>query len=611
MFKSLKKYILCLLILLVMAGTAFSSDDLQLTASVDKYYSNIGEPVTLTVSISGNVSNLPEPEIAGISDFNITYSGRSQNITLINGKMSSSISFTYILFPKKTGTYKIPVSINYKGTVYSANTIEVEVQKEKAYPTPSSSPVSTTEEPAQQGEGLFVTAEVDRKNPYIGEQVTLTFRFFCRAQLLSQPEYKAPDLKGFWVEDLNPQGHFYTTIDGKRYEVIEIKSALFPVTPGSLTIGPATVRCSVQNFSKSNDPFQDPFFQDYFSTNEVKVLNTDPIQIEALDLPKPAPSDFKGAVGQFQIEASFDKTEIPQNEPLTLTIKIKGTGNINSIIEPQLSEESPDFKNFKIYDTAVSDKVSKDNYIIGGSKEFKIILIPQKEGVFSLSPINFTYFDPQKGGYETIKSEPLKIKILKGNQTSNTNNPSDDKINGKTVKQLDVDVRYIKPTPIKLKNYTMDLANSPLYWVLYVFPFILVVGTFFYQYKKEKMLQNIVTIKSQRASKMAKSYLNEAKSYITKSKKVEFYTILQKSFLRYVSDKFSVSSQGMTIENIIELLSKKGIKPETIEKLKENWKDIEIARFAPKDSTSEEMKENYNNVLSLITIIDRECKNEK
>ena len=75
---------------------------------------------------------------------------------------------------------------------------------------------------------------------YVNEQITLTFKFYTKVNLLSQPQYSPPDTTGFITEDLPPQRNYYTIIDGERYYVSEIKTALFPTTSGKFVIGPAT-----------------------------------------------------------------------------------------------------------------------------------------------------------------------------------------------------------------------------------------------------------------------------------------------------------------------------------------------------------------------------------
>ncbi|RMD50379.1 MAG: protein BatD, partial [Ignavibacteria bacterium] len=58
---------------------------------------------------------------------------QSTSMQIINGKVSGSLSYSYVLRPQKTGTFTIgPGFINYEGKKYTTGTIKIKVVKGKA-----------------------------------------------------------------------------------------------------------------------------------------------------------------------------------------------------------------------------------------------------------------------------------------------------------------------------------------------------------------------------------------------------------------------------------------------------------------------------------------------
>jgi len=96
-------------ILLFLTSFAFASD-FQISASLDRNRSRLNEQAVLALTISGSSNNLPQPQLPGLTDFQIYNAGRSQNFTWINGKASASITYNFVLTPLREGHFVIPLS---------------------------------------------------------------------------------------------------------------------------------------------------------------------------------------------------------------------------------------------------------------------------------------------------------------------------------------------------------------------------------------------------------------------------------------------------------------------------------------------------------------------
>src|SRR5690606_34485260 len=89
-----------------------------------------GEQFRLSYILNEEGKDLRLPDIA---DFDVLFgpsTSTSFSQSTINGKTTSerSVTYTYILVPKKTGSFTIgPASINVKGSNYQSNSLSIEV----------------------------------------------------------------------------------------------------------------------------------------------------------------------------------------------------------------------------------------------------------------------------------------------------------------------------------------------------------------------------------------------------------------------------------------------------------------------------------------------------
>jgi hypothetical protein len=206
---------------------------------------------------------------------------------------------------------------------------------------------------------------VDKEEAYIEEQVTYTFRFYQGVDLFGADlRYSKPETTGFWTEDLPPQNQYYQVVGGRRYLVTEIKMGLFPTAVGTQTVGPASLR-----------------IEGFFSR---QTLETDSLTVQALPLSQEGrPADFGGAVGQYQVTAWRDKSEATVNEPVTLSFKVSGTGNVQTVPEPLW----PKLEGFRSYEAKSTTNTSIENYRVQGEKTFEKLFIPKEAGQYTIPPL--------------------------------------------------------------------------------------------------------------------------------------------------------------------------------------------------------------------------------
>ena len=587
-----KRIILIVVVFLCVLFTQLSfAENTRFTTSVDKTEVELDGQITLTISVSGDVKSIPQPQLPPLDDFTVYSAGRSHNFTYTNGRMSSSVTFNYVLLPRKPGKFTIgPAQIELEGKTYRTIPIEITVvNAKKSRPTsPPSSKERQKAKPQLQGKDLFIETMVNKKKAYVNEQITLTFRFYQGVRLFNNPEYTPPSLTGFWSEDLPPKRQYYQVINGRQYFVQELKTAVFPTSTGKLTIGGAELKCTEEDIDRffTRDPFAmfDRDLLSLFRQGKPRILRSKPIEIEVLPLPEIGkPENFTGTVGSYRLKVSVDKIEVEVGQPTTLKTKISGVGNIKSVGKPAI----PDLPDFRTYRSGSSENVSKKNYKVQGVKTYEEVLIPRKAGKYTIPPIEFSFFDPKAKSYKTLKTKPILLTVLPPAQASPTEMAQLSKQEiGKAVK----DIRYIKLSTSELEDQGDPLYKKPVFLLLQLIPLLAFAISWRYQKVREKLNSDIGYARQRRAHKSAKKRLKGAKKLISVKRSKEFYSEVARALLQYVGDKLNLPAYGLTKDQIESELSERGYKKEKIDNLVKVLELCDFARFAPGSSTEEEMK---------------------
>ncbi|MBI5574582.1 MAG: protein BatD [Elusimicrobia bacterium] len=587
-----------LLLLCLLFVTAKTNAEININASVDKNTVNFGDSIVLRVVVSGDVANIPKPELPVLTDFNVYSSGTSQNISFVNGQVSSSVTYNFILSPNKPGKFTIgAVNLTVAGKKYATTPINIEV-----LPSGSSSPQKQVNvlkpDISAENREIFITASLDKKRVFVNEAITYTFRFFTTRNLYSNPEYHPPNFTGFVVEDLPPQKSYQTIINGKRYNVIEIKTALFATSPGNYNLGAASLLASVRDFT--NDPFgnffDDDFFKGFFGVGKTVSVKSKPLDVEVLPLlSENKPANFLGAVGSYDIKSSADKSEVEANSPITLTVTISGEGNIKSILEPRF----PNIIGVRKYDTISTINISKSNYKVSGSKTFKTVIVPLNPGYLIIPEFEFSYFNPAEKEYKRIKSNSIKIKVKPSTGSTSAKLP----VTFSGINILEQDIRFIKMNiGKKSDNRTIFLVSD----IIFVISILIFLASFSYNRYNYFVSKNHSLIKSRRAFKEFEKSVN--KLLINCVKGEEFYGGIYESVIKYISDKTKTAVSGYTFSEMENILLKKNLDTENIKEIKEILENANFMRFAPSVKQSIDLKTEATKIKETVRNIERRWK---
>lgn len=603
----MKKHIIHLL-LWMLSILPISAQKINVQVSTTK--PSIGVPFEIAFHLNAIPQDFTPPSF---KDFEIISGpNQSQNIQFINGSLSQSFSISYVLIPKKEGSVIINAAkaIVNGQTIYSSP-ITLDVQKGNSNYSAQSPQRNTEQQEASANvskEDIFVRTSINKKQCYIGEQITLTQKIYTRIELRGIQNVKFPHLEGFWSKNQennrNIQLHI-ENIDGINYYVGEISTQyLFPQKSGKLTISPIEIECVVRKrSSRAPRDIWEQFFGVNAFEDHVITLKSQPINVEVLELPTAnKPSNFSGAVGtNYNFKTEINKTKIPANEALQLKITISGTGNIPLIDAPKINFP----QEFETYDPKVTENISTANGV-SGTKTFEYLIIPRQEGHYKLSDIQFSYFNPSTKNYVTIPSPEILIEVTPSTSTNNNTAQVYQQLK-QEIKAEDNDIHFIKLYPFSLSKKYRSFFNSTAHITFTLLPYLAMLAVFgFYQYQR-KQQSNWANFQQKRAQKIALKHLQLAEKTLKTGNTIEFYTAIIQALENYFKFKFKLQKSELSREKIKEIFKKYNISDELQKRYFDLMDTCELAKYAP--IASQQSPENlFTHTKQLITDFEQNIK---
>ncbi len=590
------------------------AQQIEFTASA-KSVVRVGERFQLQYSINAEGTGFRGPNIVDFNVISGPSTSTSSSVQIIGGQVTREISytFTYILAATKEGKFTIaPATINHGGRQYTSNPVAIEVTKGAA-----SSSGAGQQQSAEDEIDVFLRAEVSNNTPYLGEQITITYKLYFNNQISGHDGFqKISSFPGFWVKNLFPnQRDIPTTtevINGKQYNVAEVrKFALFPQRTGKIEIRPGetevTVRVRTEARRRSSDPFFDSFFNDPFFRGQHRDVNrqltSNSLTIDVKPLPtRDRPADFGGAVGRFSFRSEIDRQEVKANEPINIKITVQGSGNIELFELPKIAFP-PDFDVFDP-ETKLDVKVTPTG--VSGTRVFEYLVIPRNPGDFTIQPIAFSFFDPARNTYVVERSPEYRISVEQGDGTS-TVVTYGGAIRQEGIQVIGTDIRHIKLPPYQFQPIGTFFFRSKTYFLMLILPLLMLVLILIIWRKQMKKRSNVRLMKNLRATKVARKRLKIALQFMKNGKENEFYNEVARALWGFLSDKLNIPVAELSMENVRIKMNERNASEEAIKRFIETLNQTEFTRFAP-GNQSENMDKIYTGALEIISKIEKELK---
>ena len=609
--KGMRKKIFFSLIALLTNLTIFAQDA-SFTATAPKTVVQ-GSRFQLVYSINKEGSDLRVPNIPDFQILMGPTTSTSSQVSIINGQVSRSVnySFTYILRADKTGTFSIaPASIEADRKRIESNPVTIEVIEGEAATQQQQQQdnLGVTDEAALSDEDLFITMTANKTAAYQDEPILVTTRIYTRVNLEGISDIKNPELRNFIVEELDSQNDniqwTIQNIKGKTYRTgIFSQKVVYAQSSGKLYIEPTSIEFLVrQRSARQAQSIFDDFFDTYRTVK--RRVNSKGINIQVKPLPTPVPPTFSGIVGEVTMDVSASKTTASINDGITLKMVISGTGNLRLAKNPEIKYPV----DFDVFDPKTTNNITQTTQGGKGNRVVETLIIPRHAGTFEIPAVEYAYFNPATGRYQTLRSKPITINIERtGADEGATLAQAPLPTTRENVKYLGQDIRFIKTGTIRLKPVNTFLFGNSLFLLGYLVPLLLFALVYFLFQKRIKENANIQMVKTRKANKMALKRLKKSAIYLKKDDKEGFYDELTRALWGYISDKLTIPQSELTRDNARSILTSSNASDQTTADFLDILDTCEYARYAPQ-SDHHERDYLYKKAVETISKLESQLK---
>ena len=590
-FSSLVKLRDIFMISFCLLSLTFSAQEATLTAKVSK--NKLGLNQRLRIEFSINKQGGDDFSPPKFTNFKVV-GGPSQSVSQswVNGKVSFSQSYTYIIQPQKKGELTIgSARIKVAGKKILSEPIKIIVLDAVALPKNPNDPNYI----AQQN--IHLVAEISKSKPYVGEGVYVEYRLYVSKNITiyNAGVTEAPQYNGFWNQVIKINGYPLKKgkYNGEDYNYFVMQKALLvPTKTGKLTIDPMKMDIVIGVPTGRAD-----FFGNVITRNITREFSSARKNIRPRILPlEGKPANFNGAVGSFEFNVSLSKEVLKANESSQIKVAISGKGNLKLFELPEITTPIE----LEKYQPERKEKIKISASGISGIVSDLYTVVPQYKGKYKIPSVSFSYFNPKERKYHTINTDDFFVDVLEGKELK----PVVDK--NTLIKQAVIssgkNFRYIQKSRSFKPTKRNDFFKSNLFYILLLLPLLTIPIGIFIVKKNEERSNDFMGNKLRKAEKLAKKYLSEAQKQL--GKKEAFYEALERALHNYLKAKLGIETADISKEKITEILEKRNINSKTIHQFIDVLKHSDFARYSPVTNT--EMEKEFETAKQVIVALDKQ-----
>lgn len=366
-------------VILLMAVTTVNA---AVVASVDRGRIDLNESFTLKVTVDTAID--VEPDASALEqEFFVGSRSQLSNTTIVNGQITRSRTWSYILMARRAGDLVIPPII---------------IGGEQSEPVPIT--VSPQSNAAPGEADIFVVTEADYADSYVQAQILYTVKVY-RAVATRQPRLSEPDITGVdvLVEIAGEERSYESLLNGKSYNVVERVYALFPQESGEIDIGPARFEARVLRNGRISGR---------------KVFQSAPIRISVQPIPPP-PDDYPDAAWlpaksvTLTEEWSREPDSLPAGEPITRRLTVTALGQLSTqipIIDIDVSDH------VKVYPDKPELRVSAEAGGILAERTDQYAMIGVRTGDVAMPDLELPWWDIDDSVWKIATLPGQSISIL-------------------------------------------------------------------------------------------------------------------------------------------------------------------------------------------------------
>lgn len=607
-----RKTILCILlsIMAVVAMRAQVRFTVEAPATTD-----INSEIRIVYKIQGAVAT--NFEAPSFSDFEVLSGpavSQFSSMSSVGGRTvqaSQSTTWTYILFPKRKGSFKLsPASVRVGSKTYRTRSVTIKVDgsgKKQPYPSKGSSSAAGEEDLQPAGsrvtqKDLFLTVTTNKTTVYEQEPVVLTYRIHWKngVGLSGVTLRRKPALEPFLAQEVSLPGNLSPVVERRNgtlcRSAVNLQYVLFPQKVGTLTIPSALFEATViQRDLYGGDPVL-TFFNGGGNLS-VKVNRTTPdLPLKVLPLPSPRPAGFSGGVGRLQMSGELLTPQLKTNELCTYRITITGAGNMKMLEAPTVTFP----KDFDVYGPKTTDETELTAEGVAGKLIFDYTFVPQNVGRYTIPAVRLVYFDTEQRAYRTLTTASRTVDIAQGKRSS-----ADAR---RAIELARSDIRDIVGGPVTFRSAdAYYIFGTPTHVMLLAGVVVLFVATVWMLRFLRRRRVDGAAMRLRRAARSCSRRLRQASQLLEKGEIEPFYAALSGAMYDYAVDRFALLPSSSK-EAIRTSMLSCGVSDSSINSFMTVIDECEYARFAPEGGGVEGAKRLQHEAEAVLSSIEAALK---
>ena len=549
-----RRFLLCLGLTVGLASGAQAYD---IEFDVSPKHVELGKPVQVTFRFHG-IDNPPQPALSGVDGFQVLGNPRQEFRTMsAGGRTQRTVSWTYHLAPTRIGKLTIgPLNYTARGETKVLPQVTVSVV-----------------EPSTKQE-LFAEITSPTKEVYLHQTFDVVLSIYSRNvdlggdfRLSNMPDSRI-SFQQFHQETAEPEVR-----NKQLYTVKRFQSEARALASGTFTIAP-TVGVAVQTEKRRKRRSAFDFF---LGGPQVEYVQVTPNALDITVKPLPQegrPDSFSGAVGKFDFDVSAQPLEVSAGDPINVTMRIQGRGNIDTVSSP--STDLGDA--FRVYDAQLVDKQLNDRRD-RGAKVFEQVIIPRSDEVTEIPPFAFSYFDPEADSYRTIEQGPFPIQVAASAAASDVLQLQRER-EAAELQVLEEDIVYLKPAPDDwYKVERKAWYTGPAFLAAQLVPLLGCLIAWFGAKRRDDLSQDVARARRLQAPKAARAALAQARAALDQDDTGAFHEAVWEALSSYFGNRFNLSPGMISRQLVLAQLDGSSLPDADRKALGDLFEQCEMARF--------------------------------
>ncbi|MBS0651179.1 MAG: BatD family protein [Verrucomicrobia bacterium] len=454
----------------------------ELTASVSSTQVELTDRFSLYLTLKDS-SAKEAPDISVLKEHFLIHSHhKSTNTTIVNGKVSSNITWKLSLTPKMEGQLQIPpMSVNTTDGVLSTQPILLNVTK------------GADHQSNEDTLGLNMFVKTSSAAPYQNEPIIYTALLTSKLPIYNVQTQKM-QVEDAIVELIDEPKLEQRVIDGVMLHTMELNYLITPLKSGSLTIPSVAVQGNILQKRKGQlrsfftDDF-DPFSaMQGFERPEPFTILAEAIPLEILPA-VPSVSPWLPARDLVLEEHWKEDQTLRVGEPFSRSILIKAEG-VKATQLPHLEDLQSSNSAFKSYADKPEEKENIVDGIIYSTRKEQYTLIPQQAGTCVLPEISISWWDSSKKEKRTSIIAARTLQVLPAIETATSSS-----------QQIDIVPREMPPAEKLPPSFS---PSSMLYGIIATLAFLL-TGALIWGFTLQRKIASLTQASSSNPKQMPSS----------------------------------------------------------------------------------------------------------